>query len=388
MFKSITQFDDRVDIMINETSEQIRNRFLELNVDIAPHDIERRLRDLTERFKVPIAEAQRSVVSYYLRQFNIKREDYYGTTQTASSLQMDEGTVIGEILNRIDSLYTNFEDTFEYMENYNGEYNIIKSYSVGILNAEKSKSYATLLTKLASKNLGEVNNIITEVSEKLEKLRKLTLSEIAHRKLKEIEFQIDNPFFFRKLRRDYRTLFNELDKLDRAATKSDTENIDNLVSKFESIIGRSGDFEYEIEDEKKSGLYNSIGKFAFWGIPILIGLYQLIAMQYLTLNPYLPLVAYIIALSTIYLFLKSVTWIKFLYIGFKTNKSILLLIFAISLPLVMIVYVNVWGKAQTDSSFVVVIGFYSIAKQMVERIKNDLIKNELEDLAVEYGIKE
>lgn len=287
------------------------------------------------------------------------------------------------------------------MENYNGEYNIIKSYSVGILNAEKSKSYATLLTKLASKNLGEVNNIITEVSEKLEKLRKFTLSEIAHRKLKEIEFQIDNPFFFRKLRRDYRTLFNELDILDRAATKSDTENIDNLVSKFESIIGRSEGFEYEIEDEKKSGLYNSIGKFAIWGIPILIGLYQLIAMQYLTLNPYLPLVAYIIALSTLYLFLKSVTWIKFLYIGFKTDKSsrfqFILLFFAV------IVYMTVWGEAPTDSSsvfwmismilmilmiLVAVIGFYSIAKQIAERIKNDLIKNELEDLAVEYGIKE
>lgn len=240
-----------MDIMINETSEQIRNRFLELNVDIAPNDIERRLRDLAERFKVPIAEAQRSVISYYLRQFNITREDYYSTTQTVSSLQMDEGTVIGEILNRIDFLYTNFEDTFKYMENYTGEYNIIKSYSVGILNAEKSKSYATLLTKLASKNLGEVNNIITEVNEKLEKLRKLTLSEIAHRKIKEIEFQIDNPFFFRKLRRQYRILINELDKLDRAAAKSATENIDNFVLKFENIIGRLEDFEYEIEDEKK-----------------------------------------------------------------------------------------------------------------------------------------
>lgn len=383
--------------MINETSEQIRNRFLELNVDIEPQKIERQLHDLTERFKVPIAEAQRSVVSYYLRQFNIRQEDYYGTTQAASSLQIDEETVIGEILNRIDSLYTNFENTSEYMENYNNKYNIINRYSIEILNTEKSKSYATLLTNLASKNLGEANNIITEVSEKLEKLRKLTLSEIAHRKIKEIEFQIDNPFFFRKLRRDYRTLFNELDKLDRAAAKSATENIDNFVSKFESVIGRLEDFEYEIDDEKKSGLYNLIGKFAFWGIPILIGLYQLIAMQYLTLNPYLPLVAYIIALSILYLLLKSVTWIKFLYIGFKTNKSPLLLMFFMSLPIAMVVYVNVCGKAQTDSTSVasmilliilVVIGFYLIAKQIVERIKNDLIKNELEDLAVEYGIKE
>jgi len=388
--------------MINETSEQIRNRFLELNVDIAPHDIERRLRDLVERFKVPIAEAQRSVVSYYLRQFNIKREDYYSTTQTASSLQIDEGTVIGEILNRIDSLYTNFENTSEHIENYKDKYNIINSYSIKILTTEKSKSYATLLTNLASKNLDETNNIITEVSEKLEKLRKLTLSEIAHRKIKEIEFQIDNPFFFRKLRRDYRTLFNELDTLDRIAAKSATENIGNLVSKFESVIGRLEEFEYEIEDEKKSGLYNSIKNFAFLGIPILIGLYQLIVMQYLTLNPYLPLVAYIIAISTLYLFLKSVTWIKFLYIGFKTDKSDFSSIFLISLATPLVVYMS-GEKAQTDSSSASLVilpillilliilwvsGVYLRAKQIVERIKNDLIKNELEDLAVEYGIKE
>lgn len=75
--------------MIDETSEQIRKRFLELNVDIELPEIERRLRDLTERFKVPIAEAERSVVSYFLRERGIKREDYYGTPQgTASSTQI------------------------------------------------------------------------------------------------------------------------------------------------------------------------------------------------------------------------------------------------------------------------------------------------------------
>ena len=71
--------------MIDETSEQIRKRFLELNVDIELPDIERRLRDLTERFKVPIAEAERSVVNRFLREYNMKREDYYGTPQGAAS---------------------------------------------------------------------------------------------------------------------------------------------------------------------------------------------------------------------------------------------------------------------------------------------------------------
>ena len=77
--------------MIQETSEQIRKQFLELNVDIELAEIERRLSDLTERFKVPVAEAERSVVSYFLRERGIKREDYYGTPQgAASSMQISD----------------------------------------------------------------------------------------------------------------------------------------------------------------------------------------------------------------------------------------------------------------------------------------------------------
>jgi replication factor A1 len=77
--------------MIQETSEQIRKRFLELNVEIELPEIERRLSDLTERFKVPVAEAERSVVSYFLRERGIKREDYYGTPQgEASSMQISD----------------------------------------------------------------------------------------------------------------------------------------------------------------------------------------------------------------------------------------------------------------------------------------------------------
>jgi len=77
--------------MIQERSEQIRKRFLELNVEIELPEIERRLRDLTERFKVPIAEAERSVVNRFLREHNIKREDYYGTPQgTAASMQISD----------------------------------------------------------------------------------------------------------------------------------------------------------------------------------------------------------------------------------------------------------------------------------------------------------
>ena len=76
--------------MIQETSEQIRKRFLELNAEIESQEIERRIRDLVERFKVPAAEAERSVVSYFLREHNIKREDYYGTPEGAAPMQISD----------------------------------------------------------------------------------------------------------------------------------------------------------------------------------------------------------------------------------------------------------------------------------------------------------
>ena len=76
--------------MIQETSEHIRKRFLELNAEIEPQEIERRIRDLVERFKVPAAEAERSVVSYFLREHGIKREDYYGAQDGAAPIQISD----------------------------------------------------------------------------------------------------------------------------------------------------------------------------------------------------------------------------------------------------------------------------------------------------------
>jgi DEAD/DEAH box helicase domain-containing protein len=71
--------------MIPETSEQIRKRFLKLNVEIDHSEIERRLSDLTKRFNVPIAEAERSIVNYFLREHRIKRANYDGILEGAAS---------------------------------------------------------------------------------------------------------------------------------------------------------------------------------------------------------------------------------------------------------------------------------------------------------------
>ncbi|MCK4735237.1 MAG: hypothetical protein KAT65_22480, partial [Methanophagales archaeon] len=117
------------------------------------------------------------------------------------------------------------------------------------------------------------------------------------------------------------------------------------------MIERLKNFEYEIEDEKKSGLYNLLAKSAVWSIPILIGLYQLIAMQYFILNPYLPLAAYAIGLFVIYFLLRSITEFKFLYLAAKANKSNFLLkfgLFIIVLPGMIFILITAYIKHELD----------------------------------------
>ena len=321
---------------------------------------------------------------------------------------MGEEATIDETLKRTDSLYTDFENTLEFIKTYNNKYDVAESNSVEILNGERSKSYVTLLTTLAAKNLDVANSHITKLNERLERLRKFALSEIVHRKLKEVEFQIDNPFFFRKIRNDYRGLKSALNALDDDAAKgNNTEDIENLALRFKNVIERLQSLECEIEEERRSGLYNSFAKSAVWGIPILIGLYQLIAMQYFIINPYLPIAAYIIALFVICLLPKSVTEIKFLYITlkalFKADKFSFLMYYL--MPIIIFTSL-IFATIQTaltknkavnlasDMMLVViigvilVIGMYLLTKMRIEGTKNDLIQRELDNLAITYGVKE
>ena len=64
------------------TAEGIRSRFEELGHKIPLLDISNRIEELTGRFHVPNAEAERSVVSYFLRQLGVVRSEYYSGAAT------------------------------------------------------------------------------------------------------------------------------------------------------------------------------------------------------------------------------------------------------------------------------------------------------------------
>ncbi|MBW6470383.1 MAG: replication protein A [Methanosarcinaceae archaeon] len=62
---------------MTETAISIKDRFSELGIEIPIEDIEERLDKLANKFKVPMDEAKRSVVNYFLKEHDIARSDFY-----------------------------------------------------------------------------------------------------------------------------------------------------------------------------------------------------------------------------------------------------------------------------------------------------------------------
>ncbi len=62
---------------MKETAISIKDRFLELGTEIPVEDIEERLDKLVNKFKVPMDEAKRSGVNYFLKEHDIARSEFY-----------------------------------------------------------------------------------------------------------------------------------------------------------------------------------------------------------------------------------------------------------------------------------------------------------------------
>lgn len=310
---------------------------------------------------------------------------------------MDEEITIEKILGDADNLYNKYDEAYSHIDKYVKKYEIETNNSKIALNLMVKASYKDLLEKLINGNLNESYTYIQELFDKIVAICKLNLSEIAHTNLKEIGYNINNPFFFGKIRKEHRMLSNELNDLDNEA--KNVVDMEKFTLKFENIIERLRNLEYEIEEEKNSGSYKMILNAGVWGIPILIGFYQLIAMQYIAMNPYLPLLFYVIALFAVYFFLKSIIHIKLLYTSLKAEKFknsvtliILVLFFYISITL-LVVYndgfeFNVKLGNNIFMLFVLLLILVISAKELIRKVKKRSMIKEFRDLEIKYGIEE
>ncbi|TFH47350.1 MAG: replication protein A [ANME-2 cluster archaeon] len=72
---------------MKETAKQIEDRFSKMGFNIPNSEIESRLEKLLIEFKVPAEEARKSVINYFLKEYNIPKGDFYtqqGETPTVT----------------------------------------------------------------------------------------------------------------------------------------------------------------------------------------------------------------------------------------------------------------------------------------------------------------
>jgi len=69
---------------IEQTSLEIKERFAKVNVQIQEKDISERLSILVNRFRVPVNEARRNVINYFLRVHNINQDEFFANAGFAN----------------------------------------------------------------------------------------------------------------------------------------------------------------------------------------------------------------------------------------------------------------------------------------------------------------
>jgi len=67
---------------MSDITTKIVARFMELGIKVQPDEIETRLDQLINKFKVPPEEARRNVINYFLKQHNIPRTEFFEKRET------------------------------------------------------------------------------------------------------------------------------------------------------------------------------------------------------------------------------------------------------------------------------------------------------------------
>jgi len=84
---------------MNAMVTEIKNKFQELGVDIPAEKIEERLQKLIVKFKVPQEEAKRSVVNFFLKEYDISKDQFYGGQGETSFVKVADISEDGKWVN-------------------------------------------------------------------------------------------------------------------------------------------------------------------------------------------------------------------------------------------------------------------------------------------------
>jgi len=162
------------------SSEQIKAKFAELGANIPVEDIDERLNILTGQFKVPLTDAERSVVSFFLRKHGIERADYYngsGSNEivTVADIPHEDGKWIGlrvKVTQLWDSEHQSI-DQVGLIGDETGTIKFVKWANANLPPLEEGKSYSieNIVTNLYNDRVSVTFNktsTLTEIEDDVE----------------------------------------------------------------------------------------------------------------------------------------------------------------------------------------------------------------------------
>lgn len=299
-----------------------------------------------------------------------------------------------------------YEKISSNIKEYNANSAIENSIILTNLDDIVNKSDKIIYEFIYNLKLKDAFSYVNELDSKLEIYHKAALSETAHRKIKEIEFQINSPFFASKLRKNYKKLVSEFDKLDTAGIQG-TKNIKEFIETSKGLMEKLQETEDDLEEEQKTGIRSTLKTIVFWGIPVLLSFYSLVADKYFTVNFYTPIIFLIFLSGIVYLLLKYSINFKIIHLAYKNNihvfkKSGFLSVIPATAGLSMAIISffigftkNTYYEITLPSSLIIfsllfimicMIGIFILMNDSAKEAKSRLIKKEVDNLIKRYEL--
>jgi replication factor A1 len=131
---------------MSEITKQIEARFLELGVKVETSEIEAKLDQLINKFKVPPEEARRNVINYFLKKHNIPKSEFFTPRETpqvkASDIKEDGKWVT--LRGKVVQLWENNSESISQVGLFGDESGTIKFTKwtkSNLPNVEEGKNY-------------------------------------------------------------------------------------------------------------------------------------------------------------------------------------------------------------------------------------------------------
>jgi hypothetical protein len=191
----------------------------------------------------------------------------------------------------------------------------------------------SLFNQLLTSTKSEIEKVISQFDILIEKLSKFALSEVAWTRAKDLELKMTNPFLYHKIRREFDSILSRLEDLD-------SDMLHKTEGEYKKIIKDIDKLSLDFSDERRTTTFSICYKMAALSITFLLGIYGLIATNFIQIGNWIPItvcsIIIFIILSIVWIPIFS--WFKLLFNLLKNRKYMIIFLILFLILLIISVY--------------------------------------------------